>query len=276
MLYNKRKKGLVIENLTEDITVLKPKKLIYVIGTMSQRARIIYNYFLSLITTTKTDNKGYYYTTIANIKNVCNINNYEVIRVILFDLQRTSLHIDILKSKISVNLIGEIVINDNNEVKLFFTPTIIELANGKNSYKKISITELTKLKSKYSITLYEMIQDYYRKNNSKMQIQDLIIEDFRELMGVKDKYKKLSELKRNVISKILIDINDLTDFNLKYEVLKKGGSTKPTHIRFNFRYIRNSTKEAIEKTEKELERGRIFKAIKEEQEYQKTVKYGFE
>jgi plasmid replication initiation protein len=258
----------------KDITVLKPKKLIYVIGDMSQRKRIIYNYFLSLITTTKTDKKGYYYTTIANIKNVCNINNYEVIRGILKNLQHTSLDIDILKSKIYVNLIGEIIINDKNIVKLFFTPTIIELANEKNSYKIISITELTKLKSKYSITLYEMIQDYYRENNSRMQVPDLTIEEFRALMGVQDKYKKLSELKRNVISKILIDINDLTDFNLKYEILKKGGNTKPTHIRFNFRYIKNSSKTAVKNVEEKLERKEILNAVVEEQEYQDNKKFG--
>ena len=258
----------------EEITVLKPKKLIYVIGYMSQRERVIYNYFLSLIITTKTDKKGYYYTTIANIKKVCNINNYEVIRSILKKLQHISLDIDILKSKIFVNLIGEIIVNDKNIVKLFFTPTIIELANEKNSYKIISINELNKLKSKYSITLYEMIQDYYRENNSRIQIPDLTIKEFRDLMGVQNKYKKISELKRNVVSKIIIDINGLTDFHLKYEILKKGGNTKPTHIRFNFRYIKNSSKTAIKNIEEKLERREILNAVVMEQEYQDNKKFG--
>jgi len=87
-------------------------------------------------------------------------------------------------------------------------------------------------------------------------------------MSVQNKYNKLS--------KILIDINNLTDFHLKYEILKKKGSTKATHIRFNFRYIKNSFKTAIKKVEEKLVRGEIFRAIIDEKEYQDSKDSLFE
>lgn len=231
-----------------NIMLNKPKLLVKVIGEMSKVERLIYNYFLTLITDpmAKKDEKGYYYTTLAKINDITKINNYKKIEDNLKNLQHTSLHIDILDTKIFTCLIATIFIKDN-EVKLFFPPLIVELAENKNpNYSRIDLRLLSKLNSKYSLTIYELIKTYYHSNNSKITIPDLTILDFRKLMGIENKLKTNQKIKETVLEQAKKDINNKTDFDFDFEFLKKNPQSKRfTHIRLSFTKDKQSIKDAI-------------------------------
>lgn len=219
--------------------IKKPKNLITVEGKMGVRERIIYNFFLGLIDKQEADIEGYYSTSIKEIKKYSKINNYAQIKDILLNkLPNKKLKINLLdkndklRNKV-IQLIGEIELFDSNEVKLFFTPTIIAMVKNKN-YTKIDLNYLIKLNSKYSLTMYEIIKRYFVSNDSFYTIPNMEINIFREIMGIEDsKYKNIAHLERYVLLKIKKDINEKTDFNFDY-TLQKRNSNKYDYLSFKF------------------------------------------
>ncbi len=240
--------------------IKKPKKLITVQGQMGIRERQIYNVLLQLIETQTTDEKGYFYTTIANIRKSINIRDYKELKDILLNkLPYTRLKIELLNKNIEeqevLQLIGEIKITNQNQVRLFFTPTIIEMVENKN-YTKLEMEVLSRLNSKFSLAMYEIIKRYYVSNVNYYQIPQMELSQFRELMGIKEnQYTRIADLKRKILEQIKKDINEKTSFNLDYELLKKN-SRRYNYIKFSFskktpKKIKSS-EEKINNLEKEL------------------------
>jgi hypothetical protein len=108
---------------------------------------------------------------------------------------------------------------------------------------------LKQFKSKYSIILYELAEDYKSNRSSKVKIPKMELEKFRKLMGIKEtQYKDFRNLRIKVIEQAISEINEKTDLIISYEVTKRG--RKVTHI--DFTTIRKnklllSDKEEIEK-----------------------------
>lgn len=240
--------------------IKKPKKLITVQGQMGIRERQIYNVLLQLIETQKTDKEGYFLTNIAHISKQTNIKDYKELENVLLNLlPYTKLKIDLLnknEEKIRIiQLIGEIEIYNKNEVKLFFTPTIIKMVKNKN-YTKLEMEVLSKLNSKFSLAMYEIIKRYYVSNVNYYQIPQMELKQFRELMGVKDnQYTRIADFKRKILEQIKKDINLKTGFNLDYELFKKN-SRSYNYIKFSFSKKTpkkvKSSEEKIKNLEKEL------------------------
>lgn len=89
------------------------------------------------------------------------------------------------------------------------------------------------LSSKYSIALYENIKDFYDTSFPKIPL-----ELFRELMGVEDdKYKKITDLKKRVIETSVNEINEKTDLEIRYELVKEGRVYK--YIKFSAKPSKN-------------------------------------
>jgi plasmid replication initiation protein len=221
--------------MDKELTLNKPKPLIYIVGEMTKNKRLIYNYFLTLINEKTANEKGFFFTTISDISTITKIKDYKLLKETLKDLQHTSLHTNILKSERYCSLIGEIQILEENIVKLWFPPTIIDIALMKKDYAKINLYDLANFTSKYSITIYEMIRDYHRQNNSKVQIPDLSIQEFRKLMGVENKLNTNQKLKERILKQAKKDIEEKTDFLFDYEFIKKFGSGRFNHIRLKFK-----------------------------------------
>lgn len=235
----------------------KPKSLITINGDMGVRERKVYNTLLSLIEKepfpTDKESGKYYYTSIADIKRITNITAWNELKdVLLNKLPDTKLRIDILnkdeEKRRVVQLIGEIEIINKNKVKLFFTPTIIQMVKNQN-YTKLEMDVLSRLNSKYSLTMFEVIKRYYVSNTSFYTIPDMKLEDFRSLMGIDEKhYKRIADLKKKVLNQITKDINEKTDFQINYELYKRN-SRSFNYVRFDF-----SKKEVEEnKSEEESE-----------------------
>lgn len=247
----------------------KPRQLITIDGKMGVRERVVYNTLLQLIEEDKRDNEGYFITNIAHISSMTNIKDYKDLENILLNLlPYTKLRIDILnkdeEKRRVIQLIGEIEIFNKNEVKLFFTPTIIKMVKNRN-YTKLEMDVLSKLNSKYSLTMYEIIKRYYVSNTSYYTIPDMKLEDFRSLMGIdENQYKRVADFKRYVFNQIIKDINEKTDFNIEYELYKKN-SRSFNYVRFNFskKEVKDEIKDEAKAEELEIKNYNDDKRFKE-------------
>jgi hypothetical protein len=244
--------------MEEEFVIHKPKPLIYISNDLTQRERLIFNFLIKLVNTQNKEENPKYVFRLGNIKNICNIRDFEAIRAILYNLFETKLEIDLLRNKRKIKLIENLSMK-KSEVSITFSNEFMELF--KINYANIDIKEQTKLKSKYSIIIYEMIKDYYRINNSFVQIPHIEIDTFKNLMG----FKNISnyDLKKFVLEKIIVDINKNTNFNLGYKFLNKIGSKKPTHIELKF----SKEKSIIPKIENKKSNAEILKEIKKEREW---------
>ena len=95
-------------------------------------------------------------------------------------------------------------------------PYLLELRKNFTAYQLINVLCL---KSKYSIRLYEIFKSYLWLGKWEVSI-----DDFRESIYLKDKYKLFKELKRNVIDPSIREINKYTDLQIEYEAIKIGRS----------------------------------------------------
>jgi len=109
-----------------------------------------------------------------------------------------------------------------------FPPHIEEMILDPKVFGKINLVVIKSLRSKYSIALYELAEDYIN-----VQIPKMSMEDFRELMGVKEgQYSSIKDFRKRVVDVAIEEINrsDNISFSLSYEMIKIG--RKITHIKF--------------------------------------------
>ena len=109
-----------------------------------------------------------------------------------------------------------------------FPHQIEEMMLDSKMFAKINLVTIKGLRSKYSIALYELAEDYIN-----VQIPNMKIEDFRELMGLEEhQYYKFSMLRKRVIDVAVNEINESENisFAISYEFQNK--AKKITHIKF--------------------------------------------
>jgi len=116
----------------------------------------------------------------------------------------------------------------NGLITYSFPPQIEEMILNPKMFGKINLVVIKSLRSKYSIALYELAEDYLNVQIPKMEISK-----FRELMGVEEEqYYKFSALKKYVMDVAIDEINQSENisFTISYELEKT--SRKITHIKF--------------------------------------------
>lgn len=77
------------------------------------------------------------------------------------------------------------------------------------------------IKSKHTFRTYEIL-----KSNLYNKTWKVSVEEYKYLLGIKDKYSKYGELNRNVISPSLKSINKFSDIFVNLETIKSGKSIK--------------------------------------------------
>lgn len=247
--------------------------------TLMQRKMI--NFFLYKLQ--EQGIKDYYSTTISEVKDICGIleTNNKKIKSQLNSLKNASIEYNYLNK-------------DKNEVWGFLTliPWLeVEFGTGEINYEipialkkrlirpliytPLNLLLISKFRSKYSIVLYEFLRDYI----GSPKIPLVSIDDIKILLGVEDnKYRFFKDLKNRVLDVAMEEINDITELNCDYDVVK-GRRSKITHIQFiveekknwNFDNLEdtinsNGKEKEKEKDVKELfsNRDDILKTLKEE------------
>ena len=159
--------------------------------------------------------------------------NYSRLRDELEVLNRTQIRYNILKKNRKSKISGAFTLISEFEyergiITYSFPHKIRNMILNPKMFGKINLVVIKSLRSRYSIALYELAEDYLNA-----QIPKMSIEDFRELMGLEEgQYYKFSMFKKYVIDVAVNEINDRENINftITYELEKK--AQKITHIKF--------------------------------------------
>ena len=88
----------------------------------------------------------------------------------------------------------------------------------KRNFTKINIVDVMGLKSIYSIRIYELL-----KQKEFVGMRIITIDEIRDYCGIsKEKYKQINDLIRKVLEVSKLDINDKTDIEITYSMIKEG------------------------------------------------------
>jgi plasmid replication initiation protein len=105
--------------------------------------------------------------------------------------------------------------------KYRFDPEMIELIRGSGQFAKLDLVVLWSMRSKYAMSLYELIAK--RFNLTDVNRQNWPLDKFRELIGVpEDKYPRFGELNKHVFTPAIEEINFLVpQFSIKLDFQKR-------------------------------------------------------
>lgn len=94
-------------------------------------------------------------------------------------------------------------------------PYIIDL---KREFTRYQIENILKLKSNYSIRIYELLKQY-----EKIGVRDINIKELREYLGIAEcEYKRFYDFEKRTLKVAKKEINNYTDIDIDYIKIKKG------------------------------------------------------
>ena len=114
-------------------------------------------------------------------------------------------------------------------------------------YSKIKFEYISLLKNHnalFSYIFFKILKDSSRYNDFVIDVSD-----FKERLGLATKYVKIKQFKDKVLDVITKEINEFTDLNIDYELIKEGRSF--SKIKFTFDYksenLEEKSKEKVKK-----------------------------
>jgi plasmid replication initiation protein len=134
-------------------------------------------------------------------------------------------------------------------------PFFIQL---KRNFTKINIVDVMGLQSIYSIRIYELL-----KQKEYVGMRIITIDEIRDYCGIsKEKYKQINDLRRKVLEVSKLDINEKTDIEITYSMIKEG--RKYVSVSFDVKN-KKKIKKISESLKKEINKREEL--IKEIQDY---------
>ena len=112
-------------------------------------------------------------------------------------------------------------------------------------YTKLNLRLQNRFKSQYALILWEVCFDYFDADRGQGETPFILIEKFRELMGLEsDEYSAFAFLNRDVIKPAIKEINDLTDYHVDIEQKRMG--RKVAELKFRITRVKQlSIKESV-------------------------------
>jgi plasmid replication initiation protein len=104
-------------------------------------------------------------------------------------------------------------------IEVQFSPKLQPyLLNLKDNFVTYGLNQVSKLSSKYSIRIYELLKGNEFKNQRSVQFE---LNDFREMVGIPEAtYPQYSNLKQKVLLAAQREINESTDIAFEFEEIK--------------------------------------------------------
>lgn len=100
------------------------------------------------------------------------------------------------------------------------------IINLKKEFTRYQIENILRLRSSYSVRIYELLKQY-----ENIGVRDIDVKDLREYLGIeKNQYKRFYDFERRALKPAEEEINEHTDIIFTYVKLKKGRKIKT--IRF--------------------------------------------
>ncbi len=92
-----------------------------------------------------------------------------------------------------------------------------ELLKLKDQFTKYYLKNISKLKSQYSVRLYELLRQYLSVGKREIEIEAL-----KSMLGIeKNEYEKFNHLKTRVIEKSIKEVTQKTDLDFKVKYIKE-------------------------------------------------------
>ncbi|HKZ56114.1 MAG TPA: RepB family plasmid replication initiator protein [Thermodesulfovibrionales bacterium] len=237
----------------KEITVKKHSAIVQMSNKVTAQQRKAFNALIYIARSILKEKPGTYefHIDLATLKKLSGIEstNNTQLKQALDGLVHTVIKFNILGKDIkeiwgAFALLAGATIN-NGIVEFGFAPQIHKTLLNPRIYTALDLNVIKGLDSKYSIALYKLARDYIN-----VQIPEMSIETFRELMGIEeDQYKNSANLKRKVIDPAVSEVSEKTEINVAYDLLRRG--KKVTAIKLHTR--ENNLLEHEDRKEKELE-----------------------
>ena len=147
--------------------------------------------------------------------------------------ERDVLKITFVSSCIYSHSTSEIILRYDPNLKPYF----LQLSQN---FTKYFLKNILELKSFYAIRIYELLKQYEKLKERKIEIKEL-----RDILQIKEtEYKKYSHFKDKILKTAEREINEKTDLKVSFEEIKT--VRKVTAIKFN---IEKRTEEYIQEIE---------------------------
>ncbi len=129
-------------------------------------------------------------------------------------------------SRTKINLVSSCEYYDGEgRVSLRFTEEILPYVSDlKNRFTQYQAKYVMPMRSSYGIRLYELCLQWLGEE------REFSVDEFRQLFGLKDKYKSIKDLKKYVVYKALDDINTHSDIRVSFGQRKAG--RRVSHFQF--------------------------------------------
>lgn len=120
---------------------------------------------------------------------------------------------------------------ENGTATLRFAYEILPyLSQLEANFTKYRLSNIVQLTSSHAVRIYELIVSWATQGQYYKEME---IDEFRELLGLGEKYKQNSELKARVTIPAIQQINESTDFELDIQFRKSKRTFKWIQLRFN-------------------------------------------
>ena len=217
--------------MNNELQLYKPNELISVISTMelNRTARHLFNYFLQYAQK-KIKFENYQSNTfrvnINELNELAEIDqkNYKLIDKALDHLMKAvTLTNDNKRIEKLVPVTYVKVDISSGEYVFRLEELVIDLLRQTDYFTKLNLLEFNPLKSKHSIILFEHLKRYEKLKN----IPEMSVDLLREITDTTKKYPNFNNLQQKVLDVAVNEINEFTNYNVSYELIKARAKTRP-------------------------------------------------
>lgn len=217
--------------MQNELQLYKPNELVSVIGSMelNRTARHLFNYFLQYAQK-KIKFENYQSNTfrvnINELNELAEIDqkNYKLIDKALDHLMKAvTLTNDNKRIEKLVPVTYVKVDISSGEYVFRLEELVIDLLRQTDYFTKLNLLEFNPLKSKHSIILFEHLKRYEKLKN----IPEMSVDLLREITDTTKKYPNFNNLQQKVLDVAVNEINEFTNYNVSYELIKARAKTRP-------------------------------------------------
>jgi plasmid replication initiation protein len=242
---------------SKDVLVYQSNKLI----EASYKLRIGQQKFLRLMASRiKKDDEDFkeYYFRIADVMELFDTKSQKSYTEITRQLKELMGNVLTFKVGKTTTLVPFLAFAQQDEgsgiVKVMFHPFLKPLylnLNRENPFTVYELSNALKLRSTYSLRVYELLKQY-----QKLGHREITIEHMRTMFDLQpDEYERYNDFKRKVILQAQKEINGKTDIVFDFEEIKTG--RKVTSIKFNIKSNRPKTLNEISVTSLQPEEDQV-------------------
>ena len=119
-----------------------------------------------------------------------------------------------------------------------FAPHLRPKLHNPRIYSKLNLRLQNQFKSQYALILWEICFDYFDTDRGRGETPFILLETFRELMGIEaDEYRTFKALNQRVLKPAIKEINDLTDYHVEVEQKRIG--RKIAELKFRIQRVKH-------------------------------------